>query len=85
MLMQLTLPLKRKSNNTNDTIKADNFMEICTSQFVPLSLKFFDKKDIKMKKISILGCGWLGFPWRKQYWKGISVNGSTTSQIKFRF
>jgi hypothetical protein len=39
-------PLKRKSNNTNDTIKSDNFMEICTSQFVPPQLEtlLFSKK-----------------------------------------
>ncbi|KAF2080501.1 SDR family oxidoreductase [Flavobacterium sharifuzzamanii] len=36
-----------------------------------------------MTKISILGCGWLGFPLAKALLKkGISVNGSTTSENK---
>lgn len=36
-----------------------------------------------MKKISILGCGWLGLPLAKKLIKkGHSVNGSTTSQNK---
>jgi nucleoside-diphosphate-sugar epimerase len=36
-----------------------------------------------MKKISILGCGWLGFPLAKAVLaKGFSVNGSTTSEAK---
>ena len=37
----------------------------------------------KMTKISILGCGWLGFPLAKALiTKGFSVNGSTTSVEK---
>lgn len=37
----------------------------------------------KMKQISILGCGWLGLPLAKKLIeKGISVNGSTTSESK---
>lgn len=36
-----------------------------------------------MKKISILGCGWLGLPLAKSLLeKGFSVNGSTTSEDK---
>lgn len=36
-----------------------------------------------MKKISILGCGWLGFPLAKAFLEyGFSVNGSTTSTEK---
>jgi len=36
-----------------------------------------------MTKISILGCGWLGFPLAKALLKkGISINGSTTSENK---
>ncbi|MBO9582854.1 MAG: NAD-dependent epimerase/dehydratase family protein [Flavobacterium sp.] len=36
-----------------------------------------------MTKISILGCGWLGFPLAKTLIaKGISINGSTTSENK---
>lgn len=36
-----------------------------------------------MKKISILGCGWLGFPLAKKLIeKGNSINGSTTSENK---
>lgn len=36
-----------------------------------------------MKQISILGCGWLGFPLAKSLLdKGFSVNGSTTSESK---
>lgn len=36
-----------------------------------------------MKQISILGCGWLGFPLAKSLLeKGFFVNGSTTSQEK---
>lgn len=36
-----------------------------------------------MKKISILGCGWLGFPLAKSLLKkGFSVKGSTTSEEK---
>ncbi|WP_396145302.1 SDR family oxidoreductase [Flavobacterium sp.] len=36
-----------------------------------------------MKKISILGCGWLGLPLAKSLIeKGFSVNGSTTSEEK---
>ncbi|SHG57591.1 NAD-dependent epimerase/dehydratase family protein [Flavobacterium defluvii] len=36
-----------------------------------------------MKKISILGCGWLGLPLAKKLIeKGISVKGSTTSESK---
>ena len=36
-----------------------------------------------MTKISILGCGWLGFPLAKALLeKGFSVNGSTTSTEK---
>ncbi|WP_343696043.1 NAD-dependent epimerase/dehydratase family protein [Flavobacterium sp.] len=36
-----------------------------------------------MKQISILGCGWLGLPLAKKLIeKGISVNGSTTSESK---
>lgn len=36
-----------------------------------------------MKQISILGCGWLGFPLAKSLIdKGFSVNGSTTSENK---
>lgn len=36
-----------------------------------------------MKQISILGCGWLGFPLAKSFIeKGFSVNGSTTSVEK---
>jgi nucleoside-diphosphate-sugar epimerase len=36
-----------------------------------------------MTKISILGCGWLGLPLAKAFIKkGISVNGSTTSEEK---
>lgn len=36
-----------------------------------------------MKKISILGCGWLGFPLAKKLIEtGHSVNGSTTSENK---
>lgn len=36
-----------------------------------------------MTKISILGCGWLGFPLAKALLKkGISINGSTTSEDK---
>jgi nucleoside-diphosphate-sugar epimerase len=36
-----------------------------------------------MTKISILGCGWLGFPLAKTFiTKGFSVNGSTTSAEK---
>ncbi|MEP6806093.1 MAG: NAD-dependent epimerase/dehydratase family protein [Flavobacterium sp.] len=36
-----------------------------------------------MKKISILGCGWLGLPLAKKLIeKGYSVNGSTTSENK---
>lgn len=36
-----------------------------------------------MKKISILGCGWLGFPLAKALLEnGFSVNGSTTSKEK---
>ncbi len=36
-----------------------------------------------MTKISILGCGWLGFPLAKKLIaKGISINGSTTSENK---
>lgn len=37
------------------------------------------------KKISILGCGWLGFPLAQQFIsKGYEVKGSTTSIIKHR-
>lgn len=37
----------------------------------------------KMTKISILGCGWLGFPLAKKLIeKGNSINGSTTSENK---
>ena len=36
-----------------------------------------------MKKISILGCGWLGFPLAKKLIeKGNSINGTTTSENK---
>lgn len=36
-----------------------------------------------MTKISILGCGWLGFPLAKALLlKGFSVKGSTTSSEK---
>ena len=36
-----------------------------------------------MTKISILGCGWLGFPLAKALLsKGLSVKGSTTSSEK---
>lgn len=36
-----------------------------------------------MKQISILGCGWLGFPLAKEVLKnGFSVFGSTTSEVK---
>ena len=36
-----------------------------------------------MKQISILGCGWLGFPLAKSLLqKGFSVNGSTTTLEK---
>lgn len=36
-----------------------------------------------MKQISILGCGWLGFPLAKSLLeKGFSINGSTTSVEK---
>jgi nucleoside-diphosphate-sugar epimerase len=36
-----------------------------------------------MRKISILGCGWLGFPLAKKLVeKGFSLNGSTTSENK---
>lgn len=38
-----------------------------------------------MKKISILGCGWLGFPLAKKLIeKGFEVNGSTTSESKLQ-
>lgn len=38
-----------------------------------------------MKKISILGCGWLGLPLAKSLLaKGFSVKGSTTSQVKIQ-
>ena len=36
-----------------------------------------------MTQISILGCGWLGFPLAKRFIEeGYSVNGSTTSESK---
>ncbi|SFC50849.1 Nucleoside-diphosphate-sugar epimerase [Flavobacterium phragmitis] len=53
---------------------AKNLYNSCT--FVSLNLK-------KMTQISILGCGWLGFPLAKRLIeKGYSVNGSTTSENK---
>lgn len=40
----------------------------------------YETIEIKMKQISILGCGWLGLPLAKAVLKeGISVKGSTTS------
>lgn len=48
-----------------------------TKTFEPLNLKK------EMKKISILGCGWLGLPLAKKLIeKGNSVKGSTTSETK---
>lgn len=41
--------------------------------------------EIKMKQISILGCGWLGLPLAKAVLKeGFSVKGSTTSVEKLK-
>lgn len=45
-----------------------------------LAAKF---RDLIMKKISVLGCGWLGLPLAKSLLKkGFSINGSTTSLEK---
>lgn len=42
-----------------------------------------DYKKYKMRQISILGCGWLGFPLAKALLiNGFSINGSTTSEGK---
>ncbi|HET8886247.1 MAG TPA: NAD-dependent epimerase/dehydratase family protein [Salinimicrobium sp.] len=38
-----------------------------------------------MKQISILGCGWLGFPLAKKFVKeGYKVKGATTSEVKLQ-
>lgn len=45
----------------------------------------YETIEIKMKQISILGCGWLGLPLAKAILKeGFSVKGSTTSVEKLK-
>ena len=45
----------------------------------------YETIEIKMKQISILGCGWLGLPLAKAVLKeGFSVKGSTTSIEKLK-
>jgi nucleoside-diphosphate-sugar epimerase len=45
----------------------------------------YETIEIKMKQISILGCGWLGLPLAKALLKeGFSVKGSTTSVEKLK-
>lgn len=45
----------------------------------------YETIEIKMKQISILGCGWLGLPLAKALLKeGFSVKGSTTSIEKLK-